>query len=107
MLLIVAQNAASIYDDDMRSTMNISLPPDLKNWLNAQVQEGGYGTASEYVRDVFRRIRERQERERIDGLLLEAVEDGVVGVMDARYWARLRNSARKAARADQRAKGSR
>ena len=42
--------------------MNVSLPEDLKHWVDEQVREGGYGTASEYLRDMLRRAREREAR---------------------------------------------
>lgn len=78
----------------MRSTMNISLPADLKTWLDEQVQSGGYGTASEYVRDVLRRTRERQARRHVDSLLLEAINSGATKVMDAADFAEIRKTAR-------------
>jgi antitoxin ParD1/3/4 len=37
------------------STMNISLPDALKAFVDAQVTQGGYGTSSEYVRELIRR----------------------------------------------------
>lgn len=39
------------------STMNISLPDTLKNFVDEQVSQRGYGTSSEYVRELIRRIR--------------------------------------------------
>jgi antitoxin ParD1/3/4 len=39
----------------MRTSMNISLPGPLKEWIEEQVASGGYSTASEYVREVLRR----------------------------------------------------
>jgi antitoxin ParD1/3/4 len=33
------------------STMNISLPDSLKDFVDEQVNQGGYGTSSEYVRE--------------------------------------------------------
>lgn len=79
--------------------MNISLPADLRRWLDEQVREGGYGTASEYVRDVLRRRRERQVRQRVDALLLEAVQSGATEVMDDADWTAIRREARAGAEA--------
>ncbi len=75
--------------------MNVSLPPELKDWVDQQVKAGGYGTASEYLRDMLRRARERQVRRRLDESLAEAIEDGASVVMDDDDW----NSIRRAARA--------
>lgn len=77
--------------------MNVSLPSDLKHWLDAQVEAGGYGTASEYVRDLLRKARLRQQRRAIDGVLIEAVEQGADIVMDEADWASIRKAARTAA----------
>jgi antitoxin ParD1/3/4 len=49
------------------STMNISLPDVLKSFVDIQVSQGGYGTSSEYIREL---IRKDQERVRLRGLLL-------------------------------------
>ncbi len=80
----------------MRMTMNVSLPSDLKRWLDDQVKAGGYGTASEYLRDLLRRAREREARRKIDALLVEAVESGASTVMDDADWASIRRSAKAA-----------
>ena len=74
--------------------MNVSLPRELKQWVDEQVKEGGYGTASEYLRDLLRRARDRQARRRIDAMLLEAVEEGADTVMDDADWISIRKAAR-------------
>ncbi len=42
------------------ATMNISLPDQMKQWVEEQVATGRYANASDVMRDV---IRERQDRE--------------------------------------------
>src|SRR3546814_21017443 len=49
------------------STMNISLPDTLKSFVDEQVNQRGYGTSSEYVREL---IRKDQDRQHLRGLLL-------------------------------------
>jgi antitoxin ParD1/3/4 len=80
----------------MRSTMNVSLPRDLKQWVDQQVEAGGYGTASEYLRDLLRHARDRQARRQIDALLIQAVESGASTVMDESDWTSIRRAARGA-----------
>jgi antitoxin ParD1/3/4 len=53
------------------STMNISLPDALKSFVDKQVSQGGYGTSSEYVREL---IRKDQDRVKLRGLLLAGAE---------------------------------
>jgi len=50
------------------STMNISLPESLKAFVDEQVSQRGYGTSSEYVRELIRRD---QDRTLLRGLLLK------------------------------------
>ena len=47
-------------------TMNISLPDELRDFVEEQVKRG-YGTSSEYVRELIRRD---QDRLRLRSLLL-------------------------------------
>jgi antitoxin ParD1/3/4 len=49
-------------------TMNISLPDSLMSFLDEQVRLRGYGTSSEYVREL---IRKEQDRQRLRSLLIK------------------------------------
>jgi antitoxin ParD1/3/4 len=44
------------------ATMNISLPDQMKSWVEAQSDDGRYSNASDYVRDLIRRDQVRQEK---------------------------------------------
>ena len=41
------------------TTMNVSLPEELKAFVDAQAERGGYGSTSEFVRDLIRREQDR------------------------------------------------
>ena len=69
------------------STMNISLPDSLKTFVDEQVSQRGYGTSSEYVREL---IRKDQERQHLRGLLLEGAASAPAGPADAAYFEGLR-----------------
>ncbi|MFQ5443064.1 MAG: type II toxin-antitoxin system ParD family antitoxin [Nitrospinales bacterium] len=56
------------------ATMNVSLPDPMKAWVEAQVDSGQYGNASDYVRDLIRR--DQNEREQIKALQ-EAITKGL------------------------------
>ncbi len=45
------------------ATMTVSLPDPMKDWIEAQIRQGEYATASDYVRDLVRRDRARREQE--------------------------------------------
>ena len=52
------------------ATMNISLPDQMKGWVEEHVQSGNYANASDYVRDLIRRDNAKREALRqalIDG----------------------------------------
>ena len=44
-------------------TMTVSLPEPMKDWIDRQVSTGEYASASDYVRDLVRRDRQRREPE--------------------------------------------
>jgi antitoxin ParD1/3/4 len=77
------------------STMNISLPESLKLFVDHQVEQGGFGTCSEYVREL---IRKDQDRARLRHLLLEGAASPPGGVADAAYFDELRDQVRKRAK---------
>ena len=77
------------------STMNISLPDTLKAFVDKQVDQRGYGTSSEYVREL---IRKDQERLHLRELMMAGAESAPGAPADAAYFERLRNRARKAAK---------
>ncbi|HRH81026.1 MAG TPA: type II toxin-antitoxin system ParD family antitoxin [Thiobacillaceae bacterium] len=70
------------------STMNISLPDSLKSFVDEQVVQRGYGTSSEYVREL---IRKDQDRTRLRGLLLQGAESAPGKPADAAYFGGLRD----------------
>jgi antitoxin ParD1/3/4 len=80
----------------MRDTMHISLPSALKKWVEQQVEEGGFSTASEYVRDLLRQQQQRaQARARIEHELLAGLDSGPATPMTKRDWDDIRRAGRK------------
>ena len=75
------------------TTMNISLSEALKTFVDDQVGERGYGSSSEYVRELIRKDRDRQ---RLRGLLLEGAASPPAVTADADYFDRLRSRVREA-----------
>ena len=78
------------------STMDISLPDSLKSFVDEQVSERGYGTSSEYVREL---IRKDQDRLQLRGLLLDGAASNPAAPADASYFDGLRDRVRQVARA--------
>lgn len=77
------------------STMTISLPDSLKSFVDEQVSQRGYGTSSEYVRELIRKDQDRMELCR---LLLAGTATASTAPADGSYFEGLRNRVGKAAR---------
>lgn len=54
-------------------SMNISLPDPLKQFVDGQIAEGRYSSASEYVRELIRADEKRKAAERLEALLLDGL----------------------------------
>ncbi len=74
------------------STMNISLPESLKSFVDEQVASRGYGTSSEYVREL---IRKDQDRQRLRTLLLAGASSPEREPVDGAYFEALRGRVRR------------
>lgn len=68
--------------------MNISLPEALKAFVDRQVSTRGYGTSSEYMRDL---IRKDQDIQRLRELLLDGAGSAATAPADAAYFRGLRD----------------
>ena len=84
-----------------QSTLNVSLPPPLKRYVDGKVASGGYESASEFVREA---IREKQQREQakmsLTAKLLEGLDSGdpipfVKGYFERKKRALIRHSTSK------------
>lgn len=58
------------------AVVNISLPDQLKEFVDERLTEGRFSTTSEYFRDLIREDQKRRAQERLDLLLLEGLESG-------------------------------
>ena len=72
--------------------MNISLPESLKSFVDEQVASRGYGTSSEYVREL---IRKDQDRQRLRTLLLAGASSPEREPVDGAYFEALRGRVRR------------
>lgn len=84
----------------MTTTMNISLPVEMKSFVDEQIAKGGYSSVSEYMRDLLRDAQKKAARERLETLLLEGIDSGESTPMTEEDWADIRRQglARLAAR---------
>jgi antitoxin ParD1/3/4 len=72
------------------TTMNISLPDSMRAYIEQKVAQGGYSTASEYIRQLVRDDQTRATQQRLEALLMEGIESGPSREMTAEDWEELR-----------------
>ncbi len=73
------------------ATMNISLPDELKQFVDQQVAEHAYGSSSEYLREL---IRKQRDVEKLRGLLLDGANSGPATAMEPEFFDKMRKRAR-------------
>ena len=78
------------------ATMNVSLPTDLKEYVEGRVGAGSYQSSSEYVREL---IRKDQEVQRFRSLIQQGVDSPVEGEADGQFFDGLRRQVRARAAA--------
>jgi antitoxin ParD1/3/4 len=76
------------------TTMNISLPETLREYVDERVAEGSFANASDYVRSLIREDRKRRAQANLEAKLLEGLASPLEEASDE-YWERLEADARK------------
>ena len=72
------------------TSMNVSLPETLKDYVQERVAEGTFSNPSDYVRALIREDMRRREEEKLDALLIEGLNSGPAEPMTAKDWADIR-----------------
>ncbi len=72
------------------TSLNISLPSSLKEFVETQVQESGFSTPSEYIRNLVRDDQKRRAEEKLEALLLEGLNSGEPIEITPEYWEKKR-----------------
>ena len=75
------------------TTMNISLPEEMKAFIEAEMAQEGYASASEYLRSLIREAQKRRAKQELEAKFREALESGPATPMTKADWAALRREA--------------
>ena len=75
------------------TSMNVSLPDGLKDYVKERVAEGTYSTPSDFVRDLIRADMQRRGRQKLEQMLLEGIASGEGEEVTPEYQASLRAEA--------------
>ena len=79
--------------------MNVSLPEELKSFVDERVSASGYSTHSEYIRDLIRQDQRQEAEKNLAGLLAEGLRSKPAGPVDQSYWTKKRALVHKLTRA--------
>ena len=77
------------------TTMNISLPEAMRKFVEKQISEEGYSTASEYIRALLRDEQKRKAKAKLEELILEGINSGESTPMTAQDWEDIRREVRE------------
>ncbi len=75
------------------ATMNISVPDELKAFVETQVAEEGFASAGEYLSALIRDAQIRRAKRDLEAKLREGLESGPATPMDRNDWVALRAEA--------------
>lgn len=75
------------------TTMNISLPDEMKAFIENQLAQEGFASASEYFRSLVREAQRRNAKQALEAKFREAIESGPATPMTREDWAALRQEA--------------
>ena len=76
------------------TTVTISLPESLKEFIDRQLATKGYGNVSEYFRSLLRNAQQDEEDARLEALLLEGLAGGEDIPLTQEFWNELKTEAR-------------
>lgn len=71
-------------------TLNIAIPDALNDYVLRQVEEQGYGSASEYVHELILVAQKEEVRRRLEAELLLGLQSGPGEPLTARDWQAMR-----------------
>jgi len=79
------------------TTVTISLPESLKDFIDNQLATKGYGNVSEYFRSLLREAQQAEEDARLETLLIEGLAGAEDIPLKRQFWNELKSEARQIA----------
>ena len=58
----------------------------MRTFIDEQIAQGGYSTASEYIRTLIRQAQKQAAQEKLDNLLIEGLESGESVEVSDEWW---------------------
>ncbi len=72
------------------TTLNISLPDNLKIFIDSRLAEGGYSTVSDYFHELVEQDQARKEQKRLEAVLVERLQGEDWEELSPADWVNLR-----------------
>jgi antitoxin ParD1/3/4 len=72
------------------SSMNVSLPEAMRQWVDRVVATESFGTTNEYARSLIREDQKRRAKAELDAKLLDALESGPATQLSKSHWDQVR-----------------
>jgi antitoxin ParD1/3/4 len=76
-------------------TMNIALPGGMKQFVQEQVEKGGYSSVSEYIRELIRADQKEKAQRALEAEIVQGLQSGESVPMTREDWASVREEVRK------------
>ncbi len=77
------------------TTLNVSLPDALGEFVQERITQGDYKTADDYLRELIHEDQRRKAQEKLDALLQEGLESGPSTPMTTQDWEEIRSEVRR------------
>ncbi len=77
------------------TTLNVSLPDTLGEFVQERITQGGYDTVDDYLRELIHQDQRRKAQEKLDALLQEGLDSGPSTPMTAQDWDDIRYEVRR------------
>jgi len=72
------------------TTLNISLPESLQEFIEQQVIKGGYSNTDEYIYHLIVQEQKRAEQQKLENMLIEGLDSGEPIQMTDDWWEKKR-----------------
>jgi antitoxin ParD1/3/4 len=72
------------------TVVNITLPDEVKEYVDQRIADGQFGSTSDYFRDLVLEDQKRQSQEHLELLLIEGLDSGEPIEVDEAYISRKR-----------------
>jgi antitoxin ParD1/3/4 len=76
-------------------TMNIALPKPMKVFVQSQVAQRGYSSASEYIRELIRAAQDERAWTALEAEILKGLQSGKPTPMTGEDWKAIRQEVRR------------